>query len=77
MKITIQTISGFTRVISVEPTTTIREIKQQLYALEGIEADQQHILLRGSIVQDSSTIEAANITEGQVLHMVINLIGGY
>jgi hypothetical protein len=76
MKITIQTISGINRVINVEPTTAIRQIKEQLYAIEGIQADQQRLLHHGAIINDTQTIESSNIADGEVLHMVLNIHGG-
>ena len=77
MKITIQTISGTNRTIEVEPTSTIRSIKEQLFALEGITADQQRILFHGQILQDVATIESSQVEEGAVLHMVLQLRGGF
>ena len=77
MKVTIQTISGTSRTIEVETTSTIKSIKDQLFALEGITADQQRILFHGQILQDSATIESSGIEEGSVLHMVLQLRGGF
>jgi hypothetical protein len=77
MKITVQTISGNNRVISVEPTTTIRQIKEQLFSVEGIRADQQNFLYNGVIIKDTNTIESSNISDGDVIHMVLNIHGGF
>lgn len=77
MKIVIQTISGINRSIEVEQTSTIRSVKDQLFSIEGIAPDQQRILYKGSILQDTATIESSHIEEGNVLHMVLMLRGGF
>ena len=77
MKIKIQTISGIERVMEVEPTTTIREVKEQLYAMEGIQPEQQRLLSHGAVLRDESTIESSNIKDGDPIHMVLNIRGGY
>jgi len=77
MKIAIQTISGNKRVINVEPVTTIRQIKEQLFAMEGIQADWQRFLSSGRAIEDTQTIESPDIVDGQAIHMILNLEGDF
>ena len=69
--ITVASITGNARVMNVEPTTTMRDIKNRLYELEGISANQQRLLYRGRILRDEDTIESLGIADGQVIHMVL------
>ena len=73
----IQTISGNKRVINLEPVTTIRQIKEQLFAMESIQADQRRILSSGRAIEDTQTIESSSIVDGQAIHMILNLEGGF
>ena len=77
MRIVIQTISGTKRTIDVEKSTTILSIKQQLYALEGLQAEQQRILYQGQVIPDTQTIESIGLEEGSVIHMVSALRAGF
>ena len=76
MKITIKTISGQTRTLEVEKSTTIASIKAQLDALEGIKPEQQRILSQGQILKETDTMESLGAEEGSVFHMVLHLVGG-
>lgn len=77
MKINICTLSGSTKPLDVEPNMEIKEIKEKLFQIEGIPPDQQRILYRGAILPDTATVESSRINEGDSLHMVLQLRGGY
>jgi hypothetical protein len=50
---------------------TIGAIKDELQQREGIAVVQQRLLFRGQNLNDQTTIEAARIGAGEVLHMVL------
>ena len=76
MLIQVHTVSGRKHQIDVEPNMTIGAIKEELMQREGISVQQQRLLFRGQNLNDSTTIEIANINAGEVLHMVLALRAG-
>lgn len=73
----IHTISGVVRKLICKPTDTVAQIKEMLYAEEGIEPEHQRILFRGSIAPDTATLQSLGIKKEDHFHSVINLKGGF
>lgn len=76
MLIHVHTVSGRKHQIDVEPNMTIGAIKEELQQREGISVAQQRLLYRGQNLLDQTTIEAAHIQAGEVIHMVLSLRAG-
>ena len=69
----VKTIDGKTQKIAVTPETTIEDIKEQLFTSQGIQKDQQKILYKGAVTNNSSTIYSLNAKEGDIFHMVLSI----
>eukprot|EP00124_Ichthyophonus_hoferi_P000270 Ihof_evm26s9 gene=Ihof_evmTU26s9 len=56
--------------VSVKPTDTVHQVKEQLQTLSDITVDQQRLIYAGKILSDQSTIQSYDIQDGHTVHMV-------
>jgi ubiquitin len=52
----VKSINGKTRSITVNPTDTIRAIKDQIQGKEGIAQDEQRLIFAGKNLEDTKTV---------------------
>jgi ubiquitin-like protein Nedd8 len=64
-------------ITTIEPTSTVQQLKQQIEASEGIPVVQQRLIFGGRPLTDENTIEASGITAGATVHMVLALRAGW
>lgn len=71
MEINVKTITKKTfKLSAIEPTATIRELKEKCVEESGIAVDQIRLLLKGKPLKDEDTVEVAKIQEGNTLFLV-------
>lgn len=76
VKVTIVTLSGINHKLDLDPSITMKQIKEILAKEEGIPAVQQRLLYKGLKIEDTQTIESQGIKNDDVIHMLMNLKGG-
>ena len=76
MKIFVRSIDSRMLCLDVEKSTTIEDIKEQMEELEGIAFEDQRMLFNCKDLEDQSTLESLEVTEGMNLEMSLKLLGG-
>ncbi|CDJ53319.1 hypothetical protein, conserved [Eimeria brunetti] len=67
------------KLITVEdlnPSSTVRQLKQLLQQHEGLAPEQQRLIVGGRHMKDEDTLDAYNLDEKTVIHLVLRLRGG-
>jgi len=77
MQIQIKTLSGRQQQFTFEPEAKIIDVKHALQEKEGIQVDQIRLIFSGKQLADDKTLEFYKVTAGAVIHMVLQLRGGY
>ena len=76
MRVTVMTVAGGKQELEVEGNMTMRVIKEMLQARTSIAPDQQVLLKGGKPLINDSTVDDASLKDGDVIHMVLNIVGG-
>ena len=75
MQIKVKTLSGRLILLVVEPTDTVRTIKELVEEKEGIPPDQQRLIFGGRAMVDGRTVNDYKIEPGNTVHLVLALRG--
>ncbi|APA14256.1 hypothetical protein SS1G_11945 [Sclerotinia sclerotiorum 1980 UF-70] len=76
LQVFFKTLTGKTIYTSVGSRETIELLKDSVFIIEGIPANQQRLIFGGKQLEDQDTLWDCNIAEGATIHMVLKLRGG-
>lgn len=70
-QLTIKTLTGFTRQVEVDSSTTIYEVKKKINDQTGYDIYQMRLIYAGKQLEDGRTLADYFIGRGSVLHLVM------
>ncbi|CUG30284.1 ubiquitin, putative [Bodo saltans] len=75
--VTIQTLGGLSKVISIEPSsTTVSELKQKIQGVTGVPVDQQRLIGNGQVLTpDEALLRDVGVHRGAQVYLILRLRG--
>lgn len=71
----VKSLNGKTRTITVNPESTIRQVKEQIQDKEGINKEDQRLIFAGKSLQDDKTVNDYNLVSNSTIHLVLHVKG--
>jgi ubiquitin C len=75
MQVFVKNLIGRTITVDLEPTDTIRQLKDKIEQREAIPHDQQRLIFAGKGLEDNRCVSDYNIQSNSTVHMVLRLRG--
>ena len=69
MQIFIKTLTGKTITLEVEPSDTIKMVKQKIQDKEGVPPSQQHLIFKRQELKDRQTLDEYKVTNKSSVHL--------
>lgn len=67
MKISVKDLAGKTLSLDVNPTDTIRDIKEKQKSKDGTAINEQRLIFAGRQLEDDKTLAQCNIKDGSIV----------
>jgi large subunit ribosomal protein L40e len=72
----VKNLSNKTRLISIDPTAFVCELKSKIEEMDGIPIDEQRLIWGGKQLQDENCLSDYNLVHHSTVHLVLRLVGG-
>lgn len=77
LSLQVQAMSGKMIVIEeLDPNSTVLDLKERLRQREGLEPQEQRLIVNGRHMRDQDKISSYNLSDKTVIHLVLRLRGG-
>ena len=76
MQIFVKTLTGRTITVIVNPTDTVRNVKEKIKDKDAVPVNEQRLLYAGKELKDEDTLTDYNIQMESTIHLVLRLPGG-
>jgi ubiquitin C len=76
MQIFVKSMQGMTFAFEVKPSHKVEELKQMIFAKEGVPVHHQRLIFGGKQIQDGATLHECGVQAASTLHLVLRLLGG-
>lgn len=77
MNLKLKSLTGKDKIITIDASSTVNELKQKIEEYEMIPPSQQRLICAGKVlVQGEKTLQQYKIASNSVIHFVLALKGG-
>ena len=77
MQLFIKALDGRSRMIDIDPSATVSDLKEAIFHNEGIKPDAQRLIFGGKQLIDDKKLYDYNISKECTIHLALRMLGGY
>ncbi|XP_033120385.1 polyubiquitin-C-like [Anneissia japonica] len=76
ISIFVKDLTGRVTILKVEPSFTVKDVKNECFYETSIKPDNQRLIFAGSLLENKRTLSDYNIEDKSIIHLILRLRGG-
>ena len=73
----VETLTGKTLTLKIERSSTVEQVKDAIFKMEGIPIDEQRLIFKQKQLKDHESLSDYDIMDGDTIQLILRLLGSF